>query len=429
MRKFSIFTLLIAVFAITASLSSCKKDKEDEQIIFPTLNPAGEITETVWEANSTVYIESDVVVPEGKSLTIKEGVKVIFKGSSLGTDQAPEFQVRGNLYVLGTASAPVQFTVEDDQKTEDNRYLGLWGGIQCAATCSELAIDHAVIEYAGAPAGPNSIFVEQGEDEGDPRYAIFFGNLNGKYVLHNSEISNTADDATRSVGGQLSIVGNTFSFIGGTGGEAINIKSGVKGDMAFNLFYACATNGTKWSNSGDRTPQTECNSYNNTFINCGWRRNKEGRGASVNIEKEGRGSSYNQLIVNCKYGVRVVGGESAADTANSYSDYSFYFGNEQIMVDEFYPTHGILPYAQNTCKHDVAGNMNENDPMFVSYDVSTSKSADLDISTLDFHLKANSPAITGAKTDFTPIISSLTLGGVTYTNPAPASYFGALGTK
>jgi len=427
MKKKSISKLMIALIAISMSFVACQKD--EEIIKFPTLNPAGEITETVWEANSTVYIESDVVVPEGKSLTIKEGVKVIFKGSNIGTDQAPEFQVRGNLYIQGTEASPVQFTVEDDQKTEANRYLGLWGGIQCAATCSELAIDHAVIEYAGAPAGPNSIFVEQGEDEGDPRYAIFFGNLNGKYVLHNSVISNTADDATRSIGGQLSIVGNTFSFVGATGGEAINIKSGVKGDMAYNLFYACATNGTKWSNSGDRIPQTECNSYNNTFVNCGWRRNKEGRGASVNIEREGRGSSYNQLIVNCKYGVRVVGGESAADTANTYSDYSYYFGNEQIMVDEFYPTHGILPYAQNTCAHDVAGNLNDNDPMFAAYDVSTSKSADLALSTLDFHLKSNSPAISDAKTDFNPIISSLTLGGVTYTTPSPSAYFGAFGSN
>ena len=343
----------------------------------------------------------------------------------MATSEAPEFQVRGNLYVQGTTSSPVKFTVESSEKTLDNRYMGLWGGIQCASTCDEIAIYNAVIEYVGAPAGPNSIFVEQGEDEGDPRYGIFYGNIDGKYLIHNSKIRYAADDATRVIGGNVSFVNNQFSFIGATGGEAINMKSGVTGDVAFNLFYACATNGSKWSNSGDRTPQTNVKSYNNTFVNCGWRRNKEGRGASVNIEKEGRGESYNQLIVNCKYGVRIVGGEDASDTANVNADYSFYFGNEQIMVDEFYPTHGILPYLHNDCANDIAGKINENDPMFSGYDVATSKSADLELVGIDFHLKSNSPALTGANTNFSPIFSQFTIGGRTYTVPAPTTYFGA----
>lgn len=426
MKKLSFLALLLAAFTFSSLLFSCNKEEDDEEdIVFKTLSPAGEIEETVWEANSTIYISSDVVVAEGKSLTIKEGVKIIFKGDNLSTNEAPEFQVRGNLYIQGTSSSPVTFTVESDNKTVENRYMGLWGGIQCAASCGELAIDNAIIEYAGAPAGPNSIFVEQGEDEGDPRYAIFYGNISGKYIVYNSKIRYTADDATRIVGGTILFVNNTFSFVGATGGEAINIKSGVTGDIAFNLFYACATNGSKWSNSGDQSPQTNVKSYNNTFVNCGWRRNKEGRGGSVNIEKEARGESYNHLIVNCKYGVRVVGGEDAADTTNVYADYSFYFGNEQIMIDEYYPTHGILPYLQNDCKNDVVGLVNENDPMFADYDVSTSKSADLELSGLDFHLKASSPALSGANTGFTSIYSSHTIGGKTYNVPSPASYFGA----
>lgn len=427
MKNVNILSMLIIALALTFSISSCKKDKDEEEIQFKSYSPAGEITETVWEANSTVTIESDVVVPEGKSLTIKEGVKIIFKGSNLGTAEAPEFQVRGNLYVLGTENKKVRFTVESDQQTEANKYVGLWGGIQCASTCSELALNHTIIEYAGAVAGANSIFVEQGEDEGDPRYAIFYGNTSGKYLLSNSTIRNTADDATRCVGGTVSFVNNYFSYIGETGGEAINLKSGVTGDMCFNLFYNCSTNGTKWSNSGDRTPQTSCKSYNNTFVNCGWRRNKEGRGGSVNIEKEARGASYNQLIVNCKYGVRVVGGEDAADTSNVYSDYAFYFGNEQIMIDEFYPTHGILPYLHNTCNNDIKGTLNANDPMFENYNVATGKLVNMDLTALDFHLKSNSPALTGGKTDFSPQVPSMVLGGITYSTPNPTSYFGAFG--
>ena len=48
----------------------------------------------------------------------------------------------------------------------------------------------------------------------------------------------------------------------------------------------------------------------------------------------------------------------------------------------------------------------------------------------DFHLSANSPALTGALTvaPFTPYFASgLTLGGITYASPALAPYFGAYG--
>ncbi len=424
LNRFNVFLFVAAL----AGLASCS---EDDEITFKELTPAGEITETVWSANTTVYIESDVVVPAGSSLTIEAGTQVIFKGDNLGTADAPEFQVRGNLYVLGTESNPVVFSVETAQKTEENQYIGLWGGIQCASTCEELALVYAEISYTGAPAGANSIFVEQGEDEGDPRFGVTFANPEGKYVCTHSTFMNTADDATRVLagGGQCLFTYNTFAFCGGVGGEAINIKSGTKGDMAFNVFYSVATNGTKWSNSGDLSPQTECNSYNNTFVNCGWRRNKEGRGGSVNIEKSARGASYNQLIVNCKYGVRVVGGEDAADSANVIADYSYYYGNEQQIVDEFIPSNGILPYLNNTLANDVQGAVGENDPMFADFDVTLSKSADVALASIDLHLQSGSAALTGAYTDFSPVVSSLTVGGVTYSAPAPAEYFGAFGTK
>ena len=423
-RKITLLGLSLALLATT--FTSCKKDEEEAGPQFLELTAAGPVSGK-WEGNSIVTITEDVVIPEGESLTIEAGAQVIFAGDNLGTAEAPEFQVRGNLYILGQEGNMVTFSVEEANQTEANRFMGLWGGIQCAATCGELAINYAKIEYAGAPAGPNSIFVEQGEDEGDPRYAIIYGNLTGKVAIHNSIIQNNTDDAFRSLGGQLSVVGNTFAYVGETGGEALNIKSGVEGDMAYNLFYNCATNGTKWSNSGERSPQTNCTSYNNTFVNCGWRRNKEGRGASVNIEKGARGHSYNQLVVNCKYGVRVVGGDDEADLPNTSVDYAFYFGNEQIMIDEFYPTHGI--FTPSDSPNDVYGAINENDPKFADYNVATGKLENLDYADYDFHLASNSPALTGAKTNFSPKNGALVIGGVTYANPSPSAHFGAFGSN
>lgn len=408
---------LLFVLLATIAFVACEDD-----VTFETITPGDEVSGT-WPANATVYIENDVEVPEGDILIIENGVKVIFQGSKLGTVNAPEFAVRGQLIVKGTDSNPVTFTVPTDSQTVANRYIGLWGGIQCAATCDGLVLDNAVIEYAGAPAGPNSVFVEQGEDEEDPRYAIFFGNMDGQFVMHNSTVAYTADDACRVIGGEFSIVNNLVAFNGETGGEAFNIKSGCVGDFCFNVFYAGATNGTKWSNSGDRAVQTNVQSYNNTFVACGWRRNKEGRGGSVNIEKGGKGNAYNNLIVNSKYGARLVGGEDAADTLNVAIDYSFYYGNETMMQDEYYPSHGILVAAD--CPNDIL----DVDPMFEGYDISTGKLEDLDYNTVDFHLKSGSPALTGAKTGVQPLISSMTIDGLTYTTPSSSEYFGALSVK
>ena len=425
MKKQFIQVSLIAFAVVVLGLTACKKDNTTTPT-FPKLQPVGEVSGT-WTQNSIVTINKDVVVPEGKSLTIEAGTHITFSGDSLGTATAPEFQVRGNLYVKGTKDNPVVFTVPDTSQTLANRYRGLWGGIQCANTSGEVSINYATLEYAGAPAGANSIFVEQGESEGDPRYALLYGNVDGKIAVFHSTVVNTADDAIRVKGGKMLLCNNTFAFIGGTGGEAMNIKSGVLGVMAFNLVYSGSTNGPKWSNSGDLTPQTNCDAYNNTMVNCGWRRNKTGRGGSLNIEKAARGTAYNNLIVNCKYGVRVVGGSKAADTANLITDYSWYYGNDTLVTNQFYPDNGIL--TSNNCPHDVFGDVDANNPQFAGYDVSTGINVDLDLNTLDFHLKSSSPALTGAYTGFTPVISSLNIGGTNFTTPVPATYFGAFGTK
>ncbi|MFX5760806.1 hypothetical protein ABTE44_18935, partial [Acinetobacter baumannii] len=78
-----------------------------------------------------------------------------------------------------------------------------------------------------------------------------------------------------------------------------------------------ATNGPKMSNINvlPGYPATNVNSYNNTIVNCGYRRAAAGRGGSINFEQGAGGLAYNNLIVNCKFGLRVVQ-NPIADTAN-----------------------------------------------------------------------------------------------------------------
>ena len=55
--------------------------------------------EGVWEANTVVSVTGHIVVPEGKSLTIEEGVTVVFDDKGVGVNHTPiEFTVDGNLY-------------------------------------------------------------------------------------------------------------------------------------------------------------------------------------------------------------------------------------------------------------------------------------------------------------------------------------------
>lgn len=60
-------------------------------------------------------------MPEGKSLVIKEGVKIIVSTAGVGANHVPvEFTVNGNLYCEGTAEKPILFSVPEDERTKEN---------------------------------------------------------------------------------------------------------------------------------------------------------------------------------------------------------------------------------------------------------------------------------------------------------------------
>ena len=71
-------------------------------------------------------------MPEGKSLVIKEGVKIIVSTAGVGANHVPvEFTVNGNLYCEGTAEKPILFSVPEDERTKEKyfcRSLGRYCG-------------------------------------------------------------------------------------------------------------------------------------------------------------------------------------------------------------------------------------------------------------------------------------------------------------
>ena len=302
---------------------------------FPTEAISGDVDGT-WEAGSTVYVGGHITVPEGKSLTIEEGVTVIFNKAGVEVNHvAIEFSVDGNLYCLGSESAPVTMTVNGtDAIAEEDKMDGYWGGIVAGETCEEMVIDHTIIEYSGGQVVEGSPAAENGYyTAGDDAYPqITTNNINGRYVVTNSIIRNGWSDGIYMMGGNGIIAGNTFICNGFDGAEAVNVKAGCKVDVAQNVMFSPNTNGLKLSSSGQSETRLQAliQAYNNTIINAGWRRDGE-KGGCIYVEQNARVSVFNNLMVNCKFRAITPDLDQPAspddgkyDDVNSMIDYNFY---------------------------------------------------------------------------------------------------------
>lgn len=457
---------VIAAAAMVFSLASCEKDPDQKEPVEP-VEAAGEVS-GVWEAGSTVYVDGHIVVPEGESLTIEEGVTVIFSDAGVGVNHtAIEFSVDGNLYCLGTAENPVRLTVDESLRTADNTFAGLWGGIVAGATCEEMLIDHTIIEYCGGQVIEGSPAAENGYyTAGDDAYPhITTNNVDGRYVITNSILRNGWSDAIYMMGGNAIITGNIFSAIGYDGAEAVNVKSGCTVDVTRNIMFSANTNGLKLSSSdqSEVRHQAKIQAYNNTIIGSGWRRDGE-KGGGIYVEENADAGVFNNLLVNCKFRATTPaweepGSEDCYDGEHSMIDYNYYASGtvqSSIFYEGQYEDDGEMllysgvkfPYEgyafnhewYDTEKVDVHSVMAKTaeeaaslDPKFVNFDLNMDPASYTFNDSWDFHLAAGSPALDASKTytagDRQPYFgtSGLEVNGQTYTSPAIGAWFGAYG--
>ena len=445
--------LFAAMIGAAMSLASCSNNDEPE-------NPSSktEISETemtvsgTWQAGTEISLDRHLVIPEGESLTIEPGVKVIVSTAGVGIDDTPiEIIVKGNLYVLGSDQQPVLFSVEESKRTQANTFAGLWGGIVAAESCQEMVIDHAVIEYTGgqviegSPSATTGIYTA-----GDDAYPqITTTNINGKYVITNSIIRNGWSDGIYLMGGSAIISGNTFAANGYSGAEAVNIKAGVKTDIAGNVMFSPNTNGLKLSSSGqsETRGQAVANAYNNTIINAGWRRDGE-KGGCIYVEKNCLANVVNNLMVNCKFRAMTPNykNPNASDAGfddKSVIDYNMYVSGTQ-KSSIVYPEESNVAYAYEGYNYShksynpaleshskIATADNLINPGFANFDINAVGLTDYSFnSSWDFHLNAGSPALSGASATLTPCFASgLEINGKFYQSPAVKPQFGAFGTK
>ena len=360
----------------------------------------------VWSKDTT--LSESVEIPVGTSLYIEPGVTVTCKSEV----QVPvEIVVLGNLYCMGTAEKPVTFT-SDTKKPAD------WGGIICGYNSEEVVLNHVEVAYAGATPTESSASFQNKLfkttiDGGVP--AFHFCNVNGKFVMANCFFHDNYNDQTYFTGGNGVIINNIFADSGNAadGGEAINVKAGCKLDIANNIIYNACTNAFKLSNAGnsETIPLTEMTVYNNTIVDCGWRRAKNKKGGSVWVEKAAKPIFVNNLIYDSRYGLKQPK-QDGADMEHSRLTPNYYFASTDKGVEQMAKGASLSIWYDTDIKSSVAGQLN---PLFKNFKQSDKMNINCEIDlqekgaplafdkTWNFEYQDNSPALSGGVTDFSTL--------------------------
>ena len=365
--------------------------------------PVGSV---VWSKDTT--LSESVEIPVGTSLYIEPGVTVTCKSEV----QVPvEIVVLGNLYCMGTAEKPVTFT-SDTKKPAD------WGGIICGYNSEEVVLNHVEVAYACATPTESSASFQNHLfkttiDGGVP--VFHFCNVNGKFVMANCFFHDNYNDQAYFTGGNGVIINNIFADSGNAadGGEAINVKAGCKLDVANNIIYNACTNAFKLSNAGnsETIPLTEMTVYNNTIVDCGWRRAKNKKGGSVWVEKAAKPIFVNNLIYDSRYGLKQPK-QDGADMEHSRLTPNYYFASTDKGVEQMAKGASLSIWYDTDIKSGVAGQFN---PLFKNFKQSDKMNINCEIDlqekgaplafdkTWNFDYQAGSPALSGGVTDFSPL--------------------------
>jgi hypothetical protein len=436
------FKLYLPLLLLICCLFSCSKSSNNQQIEISgqeyhtgsyiqngdTLNSKnksnGRAIKGTLKAGQTYYLSSDyaaATINTGDTLVIQSGVKVLIVGpttglTAIGTqDHAPGIVVNGTLLSLGTKENPNLFSVQNaalksdpakdpQDPNTDPAFKGYWGGIQGGLNSGDIIIKWTRIEYVGGLTPSNAASRATLDS-----YGIFIQNPNANFVLEDCWLYGSHDDMVRVAGGKYELMRNTFEKVGFSAGECVNIKSGSVGDIAYNVAVGGTGNCFKSANAGGLTPQANMTCYNNTMVTGGYRQQKAGEGGSLDFENGGRGLAYNNFIINCAYGLSVLGGANttpAADTANIKYGYTYNYGDNTGITTQFLPL-GFITKVQTG---DInAGNNTTpgaNNPQFVNYPLPAAaniKFIEADyVGAFNFRLQPSSSAIGKGFTSFSP---------------------------
>jgi hypothetical protein len=380
------------------------------------------------QPNKMYYLTCPVTVSAGDTFKMLGGdtINVI--------NPAAYFLVQGSFLSLGTRAAPNWITVSSITKQDnlstaatpssDPAFVNTsqWSGIQCDTSCPFLVLKWTHLEFVGRSFTTPPIATLKGTS-----WPVYFSNPNGYCIVEDSWIYGAVDDGIRFAGGKICIMRSTFEKISYTSGDCLNAKHGTVGIMAYNLFVGTATNGTKASDKGSGSgPTCDIDMYNNTYVNGGFRQTSTDHGADIDYEQNAGGQSYNNLIVNCKVGFRVVA-NPAADTAGLFYGNIYSYADSNVYVEQFYPVGnitkpmptnipgpGFLPSGYTLGAAYTAPQLaGANNPMFVNYPLPCPSGVVIDyVSGFDFHLQGTSPAVGAGYTAWAPISNAVPVDSV-----------------
>lgn len=148
--------------------------------------------------------------------------------------------------------------------------------------------------------------------------------------------------------------------------------------------------------------------YNNTVIDCGWRRSKNKKGGSIWVEKAARPTLVNNLVYDCRYGMKQPK-QDGADVEHSRLTPNYYYastadGVSQMAKDAslgmWFDTdfHSAAPGDGNS----LFTNFSQNPKMNINCEIDDPENgAPLPYrNSWNFTLLPASPAATGGVTDF-----------------------------
>ncbi len=342
--KTKIFSLGALALIATSLFTACTP-KDENIVSTPPVVVGAAISDTLsggtvkgtMISGKTYTIKRDLTVNAGDTLLLQPGVTIkMGRGKTI--------LVKGVFISLGTKALPNYIGPDKTfSKTDaigapaatDSAYVGYWTGLNCEPSCTLLDLKWTRLEYMGAKFG--ATFFPTGNKAGDGSFGIKFQNSTGDFIMEDSWMYGAIDDAVRISTGRIHIMRNTFEKCGASGGDCLNGKSGTVGDMAYNLFVGTATNGTKASNKGGVGSQTNVNMYNNTYISGGYRqKDPTGRGGCINYEEGAKGKAFNNLMVNCRTGLRIHN-NPAADVVNMAYGYNYTYGDSVRVMNNVYP--------------------------------------------------------------------------------------------
>jgi hypothetical protein len=452
MKKLQIIMLGMSLLALAA----CSKKSDNVVVSQPqiqvgqAISNSGTLAAGTYKgtmlAGKTYTVSGNITINAGDTLLVQKGVTINMAAGA-------NFIVNGDIIFLGTQAAPINITDPARSKTTgpsavgtDSAYVGGWGGIYCSGTSKLVVIKWTHLNFGGAALPALPFNTTAGLKAGD-QFIMYFENPNGVFIMEDSWVYGSPDDVARFYGGSYNLMRNTLEKCGGTGGDGLNPKGSSVGNMAYNLYIGGATNGTKPASDGTTAGECQFAIYNNTYINDGYRNTGVygARSGSVEVENNSRATVYNNLVVDCDFGVRIAGGPGGAkvylaDTTYNASalipqlsvGYNFYYADDVSQADQFVPTsiaQPVVTHPQTTgvpnmasflgasyvfgATYDGTSLVGKNNPMFVNYPLPVAANfwiTQCSIDSYNFHLQAGSPAIgAGTTTAVSPITAGIPL--------------------